>query len=231
MVKKKHAGRPRVVYLSSTERGRHLLDHLRNLDCDIVFADTESKRYKDFKDFPPYDLGISYMYTWRIPSSEFDVPYRWVNVHPGPLPEFRGRNLGWNAINSGAKTFGATIHYMDADFDTGEVIEVDRFPIDSYDTAGDIVERAHIACEGLIKKWAPRLFMGKVPSTPQTVGSYYKKTKIDNEILLNEEQKRMIRAVTVHPKFHASVTIGGRKYSIIPDEPSVNMENKLGKNT
>src|SRR6266404_2890824 len=111
---------PRVVYLSSTAKGKEMLHFLLGLPCHVVLAETDDRRLGEF---PEYDLGIGFLYTHRIPASEFMEPYRWVNFHPGPLPEFRGRNLAYHAISEDAKEFGATVHYMEKTFDTGELIE------------------------------------------------------------------------------------------------------------
>lgn len=206
----------KIIYLSSTQAGADLLEWLRRLPCEIVVAETEGRKVVEF---PPYDLGISFLYVHRIPASEFAVPYKWVNFHPGPLPEFRGRNVAYHAIMQGSRYFGATIHYMDAEFDTGEIIGISRFPIEPRHTAGDLVRIAHSKLAELFKEYVPKLLLGKVPSRPQGEnGRYYRKTPIDDHLELTPDQMLKIRAITVHPKFHATATIGGKKYRIIPAE-------------
>jgi methionyl-tRNA formyltransferase len=164
-----------------------------------------------------YDLGFSFLYTHRIPAKEFRKPYRWVNFHPGPLPEYRGRDLAYHAIMEGADKFGATIHYMDEYYDTGEIIEVVHFPIKPSDTAGDLVERSHAELERLFVKWVPMLLNGKVSSVPQGEGRYFRKSVIDDRIILNENQLRQIRALTVYPRYLPKVIIGGKYYKIAPE--------------
>jgi len=205
----------RVIYLSSGQLGRDMLDWLRTQPCEIVMA-TVSNTKIDFE-FPPYDLGISFLYTHKIPASEFVTPYKWVNFHPGPLPEFRGRNLAYHAIMQDAGWFGATLHYMDEEFDTGGIIEARAIKILLGDTAGDLVRISHDTLACLFKDYIPRLLRGKVPSRPQGQGRYYHKVPIDDHIELPEEEKRRVRAVTVYPKFYATTLIGGKKYKIVPD--------------
>ena len=210
------SSRKQVIYLSSTETGRALLAWLRTQPCDVVLANTDNTSADHL---PPCDLGLGFLYVHKIPASEFIEPHKWVNFHPGPLPEFRGRDLAYHAIMQGCDQFGATIHYMDAQFDTGEIIEVVRFPIESGDTAGDLVLKSHEQLASLFRKYVPLLLQGKVPSHPQPAGAYYRKAVIDDEIHLSEEQARKVRAVTVHPRFTAHTIIGGRKYLLAPVEP------------
>lgn len=211
----------RVIYLSSTRNGELLLEFLRTQACKIIVANTINERLTHF---PEYDLGISFLYTYKIPASEFREPYKWVNFHPGPLPEFRGRNLAYHAIMQKSASFGATIHYMDAEFDTGEIIEVQRFPIEETDTAGDLVRKSHNLLVKLFMKHIPLLLRGKLPSYPQGPGTYYQKVEIVGHIQLNDEQQRLIRAVTVAPRYYATTTIGGKLYRIVALQESNSYE-------
>lgn len=207
---------PKVLYLSSTNKGEKLLKWLETLPCDIVFKEINDVKLTKFP--LTYDLGISFLYTHKIPPSELERTHRWINFHPGPLPEFRGRNLAYHAIASKSDHFGATIHYMDKEFDTGNIIEVVRFSILTWHTAGDLVKIAHATLEQLFKKHVPRLIKGTVDSYPQSIGNYYRRGEINEIITLTEEQETTIRAVTVAPKYYARVVIGGKEYKIIPSD-------------
>jgi len=204
----------RVVYLSATNRGEKLLKWLKNQPCNIVVASTDNAKVVEFGE---YDLGLSFLYSHRVPASEFRVPYRWVNFHPAPLPEFAGRNLAYHAIMEGAKQFGAAVHYMDEEFDSGEIIEVARYPIHNDDTAGDLVERSHALLETLFLKYVPKLLSGKIPSDPQCERRYFRKSPIDEFVELSESQGKLVRALTVAPHFFARVSIGGRYYRFVPE--------------
>ena len=154
----------KVIYLSSTENGKKLYEWLKRQDCEIVLAETDNNKVTSF---PDYDIGIGFLYTHKIPPSEFTTPFKWVNFHPGPLPFYRGRNLGYHAIINEEKEFGATIHYMDEKFDTGEIIETIHFPIENSFTAKDIIESSHEKLENLFIKHIPLILKGKVASIKQ----------------------------------------------------------------
>ena len=204
----------KVVYLSSTKKGKQLFEWLKQQDCQIVFAETDNNKITSF---PDYDLGLGFLYTHKIPLSEFKIPYKWINFHPGPLPFYRGRNLAYHAIMNNEIEFGSTIHYMDERFDTGEIIETTIFPIKSHYTAKDVVEKSYEHLEALFLKHVPMLLKGKVASHHQNEGNYYPKEIINEFVNLSEEQEKKIKALTYHPKFHAKVNISGKTYKIIPD--------------
>jgi methionyl-tRNA formyltransferase len=53
-----------------------------------------------------------------------------LNFHPAPLPDLRGVG-GYNvAILEGMREWGVSCHFVDVGFDTGDLVEVERFPID-----------------------------------------------------------------------------------------------------
>lgn len=206
--------RPRVLYLSRGKWGPPLLRWLKGQPCDVVYSDTDNGRVAKF---PDYDLGIAFLYGHRIPASELAGSKVWVNFHSAPLPEFRGCNGAYHAIMQRAPCFGATIHYMDANFDTGEVIEVQRFPIKPYQTAGDLVRRSHRILIHLFRKHIPAILQAKIPSAPQGPGTYYSRSVLPTYVDLDERQELLIRALTVHPLYHARVRVGGCSYRIVPE--------------
>lgn len=214
-----------VCYLSSTELGKEMYSYLKNLNCNIAYADTENSHTMDFQNID-YDLGISFLYTYKIPASEFSKSKMWLNFHPGPLPEYRGRNLCYHAIMNSADRFGATLHYMDKDFDTGNIIEVITFPIESHYTAGDLSKISKNALVTLFKKYIPRFLSGEIVKgiMQKSNGNYYKKTFIKEKIILSFENQLKVKAITVAPDFYAHTIIGGKKYYIIP-EKDINHSN------
>ncbi len=206
----------KVCYLSSTKLGIEMFDFLKNQNCTISYYTLKNEKI-NFEEID-YDLGISFLYTHKIPASEFIKNKIWINFHPGPLPNYRGRNLCYHAIVNGEKEFGATLHYMDAEYDTGKIIKLSKFPIEPYHNAGDLSILSKHALVSLCKEYVPKFLSGKkIIGRAQTGESkYYKKTKIDDVIHLSYEQEVLVRAVTASP-FYAHTHINGRKYYFIPE--------------
>ncbi|HMK03576.1 MAG TPA: methionyl-tRNA formyltransferase [Ferruginibacter sp.] len=52
-----------------------------------------------------------------------------INIHPSLLPKYRGLSPQHQAIIHGDDEWGVTVHYIDADVDTGEIIVQQKFPL------------------------------------------------------------------------------------------------------
>ncbi|WP_262391787.1 methionyl-tRNA formyltransferase [Nocardiopsis sp. CNR-923] len=78
------------------------------------------------------DLLIVFGFAWKLPCSVLEIPRLGViNVHVSMLPKYRGpAPLLW-AIRNGDPTGGITVHRMDEDFDTGNILaQQDGIPLE-----------------------------------------------------------------------------------------------------
>lgn len=169
--------------------------------------------------FGDYDVGVSFMYLYKVPKEQVDS-HIWINFHPAPLPEYRGRNLCYHAIMNGEGEFGATVHYMDENFDTGDIIEVLRFPIEPSDTAGDLSRLVLGFSMQLFSKYLPEIIKNSEFTRYRNEGgSYYKKSVVMDTLELpnNSSISQFIRAVT-YKCFVPRFIVGGVIYKIVRDE-------------
>lgn len=210
-----------VLILSNPEYEDFVVDVARPFWNDhTIFIWTERDRFifgcEDMKF--PYDVGISFMCQYKVPAEEVNT-HTWINFHPAPLPKYKGRDLCYHAIMNGEKEFGATVHYMDENFDTGDIIDVRKFPVYDYYTAEDVSRMAVSVSESLFMTYLPRILETPVfPRTPNVGGKYYPKGSIVEEIPLHDVPlARWIRAVT-YKNFYPRIDIGGVKYKIVRDE-------------
>lgn len=68
------------------------------------------------------DLILSFTFPYRLPPEILAIPrIAAVNLHPTPLPRYRGPNP-MRMVYDGAPTLGATLHYLENDFDTGPIL-------------------------------------------------------------------------------------------------------------
>ena len=72
-------------------------------------------------------------------------PDRIINIHPSLLPKFPGLEAWKQAIASGEKLTGCTVHYVDADIDGGKIIAQREVPIVPGDTPESLHARIQIA--------------------------------------------------------------------------------------
>lgn len=77
------------------------------------------------------DLLVVFGFAWKLPPSVLEIPRLGaLNIHVSMLPSYRGpAPLLW-AIRNGDASGGITVHRMDSDFDTGNILaQQDGIPL------------------------------------------------------------------------------------------------------
>jgi phosphoribosylglycinamide formyltransferase-1 len=100
---------------------------------------------------------------------------RIINTHPALLPRFGGRGMyGLNVhravLAAGAHVSGATIHVVDAHYDTGPVLSQVRVAVEPADTAESLAARVQAAERALLIGVLADLASGKT-SLPLKAGA------------------------------------------------------------
>ena len=98
-----------------------------------------------------------------------------LNMHGSLLPKYRGRvPVNWAVINGETET-GATLHYMVAKPDAGDIVDRQAVPIQPDDTAGEVFDKVTVAAEMVLHRSLPGLIAGTAPRIPQDLskGSYF----------------------------------------------------------
>jgi phosphoribosylglycinamide formyltransferase-1 len=72
-------------------------------------------------------------------------PRRILNIHPSLLPKFPGLEAWKQALATGEKTTGCTVHYVDEKIDHGDIIAQRQVPILPNDTPETLHARIQIA--------------------------------------------------------------------------------------
>ena len=75
-----------------------------------------------------------------------DIENRIMNVHPALIPAFCGKGMYGNHVHEavleyGAKVTGATVHFVDADYDHGPIILQGTVPVREGDTPDSLAGR------------------------------------------------------------------------------------------
>ncbi|MBA2564479.1 MAG: phosphoribosylglycinamide formyltransferase [Gemmatimonadetes bacterium] len=146
------AGVPALViqpgrFASEEEFGNELVRLLRDLAVDLV---------------------VLAGYLRKIPRNLLDAfPGRVVNVHPALLPRFGGPGMYGARVHAavlsaGERESGATVHFVDAEFDTGPVIAQARVPVQPADTSETLAARVLEAEHELLPRVVDLLARGKV---------------------------------------------------------------------
>lgn len=94
---------------------------------------------------------------------------RIINTHPALLPKFGGqgyfgRRVHEAVIAAGETESGATVHFVDEDYDTGPILAQVRVPVHSTDSAATLEERVQSAERKLIVTTLAGLASGRAAS-------------------------------------------------------------------
>lgn len=122
------------------------------------------------------DFLLSFYYRNMIRTQILALPTRGaLNLHGSLLPKYRGRvPVNWAVIN-GETESGATLHYMVAKPDAGDIVDQEKVPILLTDTAHDLFIKVTDAAVTVISRAWPLLCAGTAPRIPMNLsaGSYY----------------------------------------------------------
>ncbi len=88
------------------------------------------------------DLGVVTSYSERFSKELLNSTKEgFINVHPSLLPEYRGANPYSHVIINGETSTGITIHKMDEDFDTGNILVQRPIEIATNETMGTLFNK------------------------------------------------------------------------------------------
>ncbi|HPF27214.1 MAG TPA: formyltransferase [Steroidobacteraceae bacterium] len=122
------------------------------------------------------DFIFSFYYRFLLGDALLECARRGaLNIHGSLLPKFRGRApVNW-AILRGATETGATLHYMVARADAGNIVDQQAVPIGEDDDALTVFRRVSAAAETILARSLSRLIDGSAPSIPQPIlpGEYF----------------------------------------------------------
>ena len=86
----------------------------------------------------------------KVPSNLISTfPNRIINIHPALLPKYGGKGMyGMNVhkavVENKEKETGITIHYVNKNYDEGQVIFQAKVDLESQDSPDDVADKIHI---------------------------------------------------------------------------------------
>ena len=111
-------------------------------------------------------------YVKRVPA-DLVARFRWrvINIHPALLPGFGGRGMYGRRVHeavlaSGARVSGATVHYVDEEFDRGPIIAQWPVPVRADDTPESLAARVLEVEHRLLPRVVIALAKRGVPDSP-----------------------------------------------------------------
>ena len=184
------------------------------------------------------DLIISYGWGKKITQKLIDTArIGCINFHPAPLPDWRGMGGVFNyALYENLTDWGCSAHFVDATFDTGDIIKTIKFSIQGVDTIYSLTKLSHKYMLSLLEDVIGVVLQNKstpelIPRVKQGKGRYISKKDLDllREIKLDDSSQEIdnkIRSCFCPPHHGAFITLKGKQYSIINSEilSKINLE-------
>ncbi len=158
---------------------------------------------------------FSFYYRRLLGAPLLAIPARGaLNLHGSLLPHYRGRApVNW-AVLKGERHTGATLHYMTAKPDAGDIVAQQAVPILPDDGAREVFDKVTVAAEIVLDAALPALLAGTAARRPNDLagGSYFgARTPEDGRIDWRERARAihdLVRAVA--PPYPGALThVGG----------------------
>lgn len=148
------------------------------------------------------DLIVCAYYPRVFPARLIKIPpLGCVNVHPGLLPQYRGTfPTPWCILNN-ENEIGITIHLMDENIDTGDILVQRSYPIRPDETGHELYHRSMQLCANLLIEHFDKILHRDIRARPQpTGGSYYNRIDPQYRIDWHLPRQAIRNQVRVHAK-------------------------------
>lgn len=131
-----------------------VIERCNRLEINALFFNRQAFAKSDFilnllRSLEP-DLIVLAGFLWKIPEAITNAfPNQIINIHPALLPKYGGKGMYGmnvhNAIKEAKETeTGITIHYVNAHYDEGAIIQQVKTVVNPNDSAEDIASKVHV---------------------------------------------------------------------------------------
>ena len=144
---------------------------LKDMSIPILVVNRKNYVMELEKAVKKYSISIGLMatFTYKLPASVFRLPAKgFYNLHPGPLPGYRGPDPIFQQIRNQEPFVGITLHRVDEDFDTGAVVLFERIKLLDTDTYGTVTTKLSELSSRMVNTLIKMTgFDFEIPSRPQ----------------------------------------------------------------
>ncbi|HEU4363082.1 MAG TPA: methionyl-tRNA formyltransferase [Mycobacterium sp.] len=187
----------RAIFSDSVEQ----LAHQRGIPVHIT-EQVDNETIDLVKHAEPEVIVVNSWYNWMPPELYNLPPHGTLNLHDSLLPRFAGFSPPLWALISGESEFGLTVHRMDNDLDTGDILVQHALPIGPADTGTELVLRGMALIPGALDEALTALQSGTAAWRPQNRADrtyFHKRSERDSLIDWSwpaEDLARFVRALS-----------------------------------
>lgn len=142
---------------------------LNFIEYDSLKDESFIKKVKDLN----ADIAVVCSFNYKVPKVLLEaVKGGFINVHPSLLPKYRGPNPYSAVILDGEKETGVTLHFMDEEFDTGDIILQKTVPLSRVETMGTLFNRTNLIAFEMLLETLNLYEVNKLPRQKQPKGQF-----------------------------------------------------------
>lgn len=143
----------KVVAVLTNKRDAYVIDRCNKLNISVLYFNRFAYSHSDIvlnllKGIDPHLIVLA-GFLWKVPENivqSFDGKI--INIHPALLPKYGGKGMYGRYVHekvkeSGDSESGITIHYVDENYDEGNIIFQARVGVENNDSVDDIAEKVH----------------------------------------------------------------------------------------
>lgn len=139
-----------IKYIVCNNPNAGVLRRFENTDVEVILIQKKALESPDLlAKLYGVDLIVLAGFLVLIPASFVQAfPKKIINIHPALLPKYGGKGMYGDHIHKAVlenneKEHGITIHYVNEEFDKGEIIFQEEFVVTENDNLASIQEKIH----------------------------------------------------------------------------------------
>jgi methionyl-tRNA formyltransferase len=136
-------------------------------DIPVVWVKSAAEATETVRSVAP-EAAVAACFPWRLSHAARETPPLGIlNIHPSLLPVGRGPEPVFWTLRRGEPVTGATVHRMDAGFDTGPIVAQAQAPVPEGIAAPDLERDLMTLGGSLLVETLPELAAGRLQPQPQ----------------------------------------------------------------
>ena len=214
-----------MLFFPAADLNHYIFYDFDDLPIPVMF-------YQDIKDervrynvqaFAP-DYLFSIILDKKVPNSIIELASQMaLNFHPAKLPEFRSGNAWYWPVRLGARESAVTIHKLTDQWDQGDIVFQESFPLDPRETIKSYVDKVLRLTPQLISNFDPLLSGHNLQTRPQTGEARYFFKPKDSDFLIhwNNDVDDIDALIRASYPYYIARTAWRKKYiGIVEAEPT-----------
>ena len=142
-----------VSLVLTNKKNAYVIDRAKGLGIKSLVFDRpafyESDEVLEILKAENIDFIVLAGFLWLVPKNLIEnYPNRIVNIHPALLPKYGGKGMYGSKVHEmvvacGEKETGITIHFVNLQYDEGDIIFQARCALHETDTTEDVANKVH----------------------------------------------------------------------------------------